>query len=44
MGWTGSPTARSSPGEDRSLECTMELDERTFELADNTLAITLQSV
>jgi hypothetical protein len=33
--------ARGPLGEDRTLECTMELDERTFKIADNTLAIAL---
>ena len=32
----------SSPGEDRPLEGAMKLDERAFEPADDTLAITLQ--
>jgi hypothetical protein len=41
VGWTWSPMARGPLGEDRTLECTMELDERTFKIADNTLAIAL---
>ena len=33
--------ARGPLSEDRPLECTMELDERTFKVTDNTLAIAL---
>jgi len=33
--------ARSSPGEDRPFECTMEPDVRTLEFADNTFAVAL---
>lgn len=42
MGRARSSMARGSLGEDRPLECTVEPDERTFEFADNTLAIALQ--
>ena len=41
MGWARRSVARGSLGEDRPLECTVEPDERTFELADNALAIAL---
>jgi len=41
MGRTRSPVAGSSLGEDRELECTIEPDEGTLELSDNTLAIAL---
>lgn len=44
MGRTGNLTVRDSLGENRPLEWTMELDERTFEFADNTFAITLRQV
>ena len=44
MGWTGSLMIRSSLGEDRSFECTVKLDQRTLELANDTFAIALRSV
>jgi len=42
MGRARCPMTRGSFGEDRPLECTMEPDERTFELADDTLTVTLR--
>ena len=42
MGWAWCPMAGGSLGEDRPLECTIKPDERTFELADDALAITLR--
>ena len=41
MGWTRCPMTGGSLGEDRSLEYAMEPDKRTFELANDALAITL---
>ena len=42
MGWTRCSMTRGSLGEDRPLECTMEPNKRTFELADDAFAITLR--
>lgn len=44
MGWARSSTVRDSLGENRSLEWTVELDERTLELADDIFAIPLRPV
>lgn len=44
MGRAGNSKTRSSPGEDRPFECTVELDEGTLELADDALAIALWSI
>lgn len=42
MGRARSSMARGSLSKDRPLECTVKSDERTFELANNTLTIALQ--
>ena len=42
MGWARCPMTGGSFGEDRPLEYAMKPDERTFELADDALAITLR--